>query len=74
MKLYKLFPAAICGILLLLPAVASTPRPTAPTSPHRERQFTFEYKTTVKDLPPGTRKFDLWIPCRATRPSSASPV
>ena len=28
----------------------------------RERRFEFEYKATIKDMPPGTRKLDLWIP------------
>ena len=28
----------------------------------RERDFTFEYQATVKDLPAGTAKVELWIP------------
>lgn len=28
----------------------------------RERKFEFEYKATVKDIPPGAKKVDLWIP------------
>jgi len=28
----------------------------------RERSFSFEYKATVKDLPAGTQKLELWIP------------
>lgn len=27
-----------------------------------QRDFTFEYKATVKDIPAGTRKLELWIP------------
>src|SRR5882762_3180540 len=30
--------------------------------PARERAFTFEYKATVKDIPSGTQKLELWIP------------
>src|SRR5258706_5962491 len=30
--------------------------------PGRERTFTFEYKATVKDIPAGTQKLELWIP------------
>jgi transglutaminase-like putative cysteine protease len=28
----------------------------------REREFTFEYKATLKDLPAGVQKVELWIP------------
>jgi transglutaminase-like putative cysteine protease len=28
----------------------------------KERQFEFEYKATVKEIPKGARKLDLWIP------------
>ena len=37
----------------VLPAGASTAR---------ERNFQFEYKATVKDIPSGAKKVDLWIP------------
>jgi transglutaminase-like putative cysteine protease len=30
--------------------------------PGRERTFTFEYKATIKDIPAGTQKLELWIP------------
>jgi transglutaminase-like putative cysteine protease len=30
--------------------------------PVHQRDFTFEYKATVKDIPAGTEKLDLWIP------------
>jgi len=30
--------------------------------PARQRDFTFEYKATVKDIPAGTQKLELWIP------------
>jgi len=30
--------------------------------PVRERAFTFEYKATVKDIPTGTQKLEVWIP------------
>lgn len=28
----------------------------------RERHFTFDYKATIKDIPAGTQKVELWIP------------
>src|ERR1035438_7162495 len=30
--------------------------------PAHQRDFTFEYKATVKDIPAGTQKLELWIP------------
>jgi transglutaminase-like putative cysteine protease len=30
--------------------------------PAHQRDFTFEYNATVKDIPAGTRKLELWIP------------
>jgi transglutaminase-like putative cysteine protease len=30
--------------------------------PARQRDFTFEYKAAVKDIPAGTQKLELWIP------------
>jgi transglutaminase-like putative cysteine protease len=32
------------------------------SGPAREREFTFEYKATVKDLPASAQKVELWIP------------
>jgi transglutaminase-like putative cysteine protease len=32
------------------------------TEPARQRSFTFEYRATVKDIPAGTQKLELWIP------------
>jgi len=32
------------------------------SGPAREREFTFEYKATLKDLPSGAQKVELWIP------------
>jgi transglutaminase-like putative cysteine protease len=37
------------------------PQASSPVAP-RERQFEFEYKATVKEIPAGARKVDLWIP------------
>ena len=75
MKRFTLILAALlCGIALNLPGVASAQRsrrkaaqPKVQTKAHRsvaarERQFEFEYRATVRDIPAGTRKFDLWIP------------
>ena len=28
----------------------------------REREFMFEYKATIKDIPTGAKQIDLWIP------------
>jgi len=30
--------------------------------PVQQRDFTFEYKATVKEIPAGTQKLELWIP------------
>ncbi|MGD0302852.1 MAG: transglutaminase domain-containing protein, partial [Bryobacteraceae bacterium] len=30
--------------------------------PVHQRDFTFEYKATVKDIPAGTQKLEVWIP------------
>ncbi len=50
--------------LLLLAALASSLVPVsaeAALTP-RERRFTFEYETVVKDVPAGSERLDLWIP------------
>jgi transglutaminase-like putative cysteine protease len=39
--------------LIVVPAEAATPR---------ERSFQFEYSATIKDIPVGAHKVDLWIP------------
>src|ERR1700683_3190010 len=44
-------------VLLLFVAALSI----AGDSP-RQRDFTFEYNATVKDIPAGTQKLELWIP------------
>src|SRR5215212_3190633 len=51
--------AILCASLALLSALA--PLKAAAATP-RERRFAFEYKTTVKDIPAGTKKVELWIP------------
>src|SRR6266508_4203265 len=56
--------SSLCPVLSLTPAVslffvlvsqvgAATPR---------ERKFEFEYKATVKKIPAGAKRVDLWIP------------
>ena len=62
--------AALCGILSIL--FSSTPAQNTQPSIHsdsalqaaapRERKFQFEYKATVKDIPAGSKRVDLWIP------------
>jgi transglutaminase-like putative cysteine protease len=56
--------AALCGITFLLFAdvAAQEARPTQPAADARVRQFQFEYKATVKEIPAGARRLDLWIP------------
>jgi transglutaminase-like putative cysteine protease len=48
--------------LLLAISVLSGSTPQASVSAPRERKFEFEYKATVKDIPTGAKKVDLWIP------------
>lgn len=43
-------------------AVMSAPLPQAMAANARERSFQFEYAATVKDIPAGAKKVDLWIP------------
>jgi transglutaminase-like putative cysteine protease len=47
--------------LALLATLLATPL-LAAVEPGRERAFTFDYKATVKDIPAGTQKLELWIP------------
>src|SRR5438874_639715 len=44
---------------MLLPSVSV---PNVSALMPRERQFEFDYKATVKDIPVGTKKVDVWIP------------
>lgn len=50
--------------LLLLAALSAAlvAAPSAAAFAPRERRFTFEYKTVVKDVPAGAKRLDLWIP------------
>ncbi|HEX8459283.1 MAG TPA: transglutaminase domain-containing protein [Pyrinomonadaceae bacterium] len=55
----------LCSVASAQNALRKPARPKAQTSSTlapRERQFAFEYRATVKEIPAGTRKFDLWIP------------
>jgi transglutaminase-like putative cysteine protease len=76
MKRFTLILAAlVCGITFNFSGSASAqrsrrqqaarpkarPQASSPVAP-RERQFEFEYKATVKEIPAGARKVDLWIP------------
>jgi transglutaminase-like putative cysteine protease len=65
--------ALTCGVVLNFSGSASAQRVRKPTRPKvqpqagtfvvpKERQFEFEYKATVKEIPAGARKVDLWIP------------
>jgi transglutaminase-like putative cysteine protease len=75
MKRFTLILAAlfVCGITLNFHGSASAQRARKKTRPEtrqparsfvapRERQFEFEYKATLKEIPAGARKVDLWIP------------
>ena len=66
MKRYTLPVAALCGILSILfssvPAQNFRPSIQPNPAPHRERRFHFEYNATVKEIPAGAKKVDLWIP------------
>lgn len=57
------------GLLLFTPLCAALAWSLPPSPPARavaaearERKFEFEYKATVKDVPPGANKLELWIP------------
>jgi len=50
------------GVLLLTLALVFVATPRAAAVAPRERKIEFEYKATVKDVPPGARRLDLWIP------------
>jgi transglutaminase-like putative cysteine protease len=59
--------AALCAVAPLLNVNAKlnafTRAKTAATSvAPRERSFAFEYKTTVKEIPAGAKRVELWIP------------
>jgi transglutaminase-like putative cysteine protease len=60
MKKYTTAFVTLCASLALLSTL--TPHTTAAAVTPRERKFSFEYKTTVKDIPAGTKKVELWIP------------
>ena len=51
---------ALSLILAMIVLSGSTPQASAALP--RERKFEFEYKATVKDIPSGAQKVDLWIP------------
>ncbi len=48
--------------LLLALIVLSGLTPQASAAPPRQRKFEFEYKATVKDIPTGAKKVELWLP------------
>src|SRR4051812_19920889 len=58
--------ATLCVSLALLSALA--PLAASAVAP-RERRLAFEYKTTVKDIPAGAKKVELWIPVPHDSPS-----
>src|ERR1041384_844921 len=60
MKKYTNAFATLCASLALLSALA--PLNAAAAATPSERRFAIEYKTTVKDIPAGTKKVELWIP------------
>jgi len=46
----------------LVPALLVFSSLALSSGPAREREFSFEYKATLKDLPSGAQKVELWIP------------
>src|SRR5215212_7861789 len=48
--------------LSLIMLVVLSPISGSNTATARERKFEFEYKATVKDIPAGAKKVELWIP------------
>ena len=48
--------------LILAMTVLSGSLPQASAAVPHERKFEFEYKATIKDIPTGAQKVDLWIP------------
>lgn len=70
MKIALPHPAALRGMtlrlvtfsLMLAVMLATASRPQANASAPRERKFEFEYKATVKEIPAGAKKVELWIP------------
>lgn len=66
MKITLLALAVLCGLAPLLnfnakPNTLTSTKTAAAVMP-RERRFAFEYKTSVKDIPSGTKRVELWIP------------
>ena len=51
---------ALSLLLAMTMLLGSTPQTSAATP--RERKFDFEYKATVKDIPTGAKKVELWLP------------
>ena len=63
MKRNTLTIAALCSILSIFFINAPAQKTdSAPRMNPRVRRFQFEYKATVKDIPTGSKKVDLWIP------------
>lgn len=54
--------ALLIGCLLLLVAPALIPVKRVTAVAPRARRFQFEYKATVKEIQPGAKKVDLWMP------------
>jgi transglutaminase-like putative cysteine protease len=50
--------STVCAVLALICLLNPLTRAVAPL----ERKFGFEYKATLKDIPAGAKKLDLWIP------------
>ena len=58
-KSTKLFSCAtVCAALALVSLLNPPARAVTP----RERKFRFEYKATVKDVPAGAKRLEVWIP------------
>src|SRR5687768_8360262 len=62
-KLTRLIPSLfVCAALALAPLLTPPARGGAADAAPQERKFEFEYKATVRDVPPGAKRLELWIP------------
>jgi transglutaminase-like putative cysteine protease len=56
----------LISLSIFCAALAPSPLPNPPAravaADPRERRFQFEYRATVKDVPAGAKRLDLWIP------------
>src|SRR5437763_13861177 len=64
-----LFTTLCAALALVFTPGRSARGVAADTATPRERHFELEYKATVKDVPAGAKKVELWIPIPHDSPS-----